>query len=73
MSEMAGVVVFKNANGPGLSEDEQAPDERAFPAGYLRSREIAERAAAKRAQSTAARQAHQELAQHYAELARSAR
>jgi hypothetical protein len=37
---------------------------------YLRWREQAERAAAKNAQSDAARRVHQELAQEYAELIR---
>jgi hypothetical protein len=36
------------------------------PLEYLRTRERAERAAAKRATSTAARRVHQELAQSYA-------
>lgn len=73
MSDQAGLIVFKNAaNGEhGLG----APD--ALPQGacsveYLRARERAERAAAKRAQSLAARHVHQELAQHYAQLVRSA-
>lgn len=37
---------------------------------YFRQRERAERAAAKQAASDAARRAHQELAQSYAELLR---
>jgi hypothetical protein len=37
---------------------------------YFRERERAERAAAKSASSDAARRAHQELAQNYAELLR---
>jgi hypothetical protein len=37
---------------------------------YFRKREIAERAAAERADSEIARRIHQELAQSYAELAR---
>jgi len=37
---------------------------------YFRRREQAERAAAKNAQSEAARRVHQELAQEYAELIR---
>ncbi len=71
MSNMEGLVVFRNSmNGTrGLctAEDQQAPD---CSIDYLRSREMAERAAAKRAQSLAARHVHQELAQHYAELVR---
>jgi hypothetical protein len=39
---------------------------------YFRRRELAERAAAKSAGSDAARRAHQELAQSYAELVRGA-
>jgi hypothetical protein len=68
---MAGMVVFRNstngANGFIADDDEPAQD---CPVDYLRAREMAERAAAKRAQSMAARHAHQELAQHYAKLAR---
>ena len=37
---------------------------------YFRRRELAERAAAKNAQTEAARRVHQELAQGYAELLR---
>lgn len=36
---------------------------------YIRRRELQERAAAKRALTVAAKRAHQELAQHYAQLA----
>ena len=39
-------------------------------ADYFRRRELAERAAAKKALSGAARRVHQELAQGYAELLR---
>lgn len=39
---------------------------------YFRRRELAERAAAKYAPSSAARRIHQQLAQEYAELARRA-
>jgi hypothetical protein len=38
---------------------------------YFRKREEAERAAAKSAESEAARRAHEELAQNYSELLRS--
>ena len=73
MTEMAGLVVFRNStngvNGLCAGDDEPAQD---CPVDYLRAREMAERAAAKRAQSMAARHAHQELAQHYAALARRA-
>jgi hypothetical protein len=54
---------------PGLSEragrlvDQKSMD-------YFRRRELAERAAAKNAQSEAARRVHQELAQEYADLIR---
>ena len=74
MTEMAGMVVFRNSmtgtHGLCEAEQEPAPD---WSVDYLRAREMAERAAAKRAQSLAARHVHQELAQHYAELARLAR
>jgi hypothetical protein len=43
-----------------------------FEDEYLRRREMAERAAAKKAASDAARRVHQELAQSYAELLRRA-
>jgi hypothetical protein len=75
MSEMAGVVVFRNStsgmNGSHAAEDES--DGNGCSVDYLRAREMAERAAAKRAHSLAARHAHQQLAQHYAELVRRAR
>ena len=72
MTEFAGVVVFRNSangiNGHCAHDDE--PVAGSCPVDYLRARERAERAAAKRAQSLAARHLHQELAQHYAELVR---
>ena len=40
-------------------------------AGYFRRREMAERAAAKKALSEASRRVHQQLAQGYAELLRN--
>lgn len=75
MTDLAGVIVFQNAaNGATGSRPEnhaqQQPDNRSVD--YLLARERAERAAAKRASSLAARHLHQELAQHYAELARRA-
>ena len=48
----------------GMMADQQSVD-------YFRRRERAERAAAKNAGSDAARRAHQELAQGYAELVRN--
>jgi hypothetical protein len=67
------MVVFKSSSNDAdafaaqaaLAADDHGVD-------YLRARERAERAAAKRAQSIAARHVHQELAQHYAELVRRA-
>ena len=71
MTDFSGLVVFKNpGNGEhGLCTAEAARDGDGCTADYFRNRERAERAAAKRAQSIAARQVHQELAQHYAKLA----
>jgi len=40
-------------------------------AEYFRRRELAERAAAKKATSDAARRVHQQLAQNYADLSRA--
>ena len=74
MTEMTGVVVFRNpvnsANGSGAAQPDRPA--RTCSAEYLRARELAERAAAKRAQSAAARHVHQELAQHYAALVKLA-
>ena len=71
MSDVAGLVVFKNsasmADGEGAM---RAIPMNEFSVDYLRARERAERAAAKHAGSLAARHVHQELAQHYAQLAR---
>ena len=71
MADLAGLVVFRNS-GIGHCAPDDDPRDGNCPVEYLRAREMAERAAAKRAQSQAARQIHQELAQHYAELARRA-
>ena len=74
MNESASLVVFRDSHwvdrGPAL--DERPPKPTAEPAAgdYWRSRERAERAAAKKAQSSAARAVHQELAQQYAERIR---
>ena len=71
MSDLAGLVVFRNtAIGHCAPDDE--PRAGSCPMEYWRAREMAERAAAKRAGSMAARHIHQELAQHYADLARDA-
>ena len=71
MTDFAGLIVFKNSgcgeHGMSAAEHEPVLD---CPVDYLRSREQAERAAAKRAASLAARHVHQELAQHYAQLVR---
>jgi hypothetical protein len=73
MSDLAGLIVFKSAgsgdHGFAVAEDAAAPQHCSID--YLRARERAERAAAKRAQSLAARQVHQELAQQYAEFLRT--
>ena len=73
MSELAGLVVFKSTGfgDHGAAATEPEPALRHWSTDYLRARERAERAAAKRAQSLAARHVHQELAQHYAQLLRS--
>ena len=69
MADLAGLVEFRNmAIGHCAPDDE--PRDGSCPVEYWRAREMAERAAAKRAQSQAARHIHQELAQHYAEQVR---
>ena len=75
MADLAGVVVFRSpVMGAGaMGGDAQEPAQPDWPVDYLVAREQAERAAANRAQSSAARGIHQELAQYYAELARQAR
>ena len=72
MNDLSGLVVFKNAaNGEhGFAPADHEAALENGPVDYLRARERAERAAAKRAQSLAARQVHQELAQQYAQLLR---
>ncbi|MBA2466446.1 MAG: hypothetical protein H0V46_02425 [Sphingomonas sp.] len=67
MPDFAGLIVFRNTGNNEQAAGDETPlyD---WPADYLRARAQAERAAAKRAQSLAARHAHQELAQHYADL-----
>ncbi len=71
MGDLAGLVVFRNTAVGHCAPDDE-PREASCPVEYLRAREMAERAAAKRAQSPAARHIHQELAEHYAELVRRA-
>jgi hypothetical protein len=60
------IVTFNDTRG--LNEDvlDAGPDEKWQE--YCRSREMAERAAAKRASSATARRVHQELAQAYARV-----
>ena len=74
MGEMSGVMVFRNTTDGinGYCAPDEEPRADSCPVDYLRAREMAERAAAKRAQSLAARHVHQELAQHYAELVKRA-
>ena len=74
MTEMTGLVVFRNpaADAAGYCSADREPAGQTCPVDYLRARERAERAAAKRAQTAAARHVHQELAQQYAELAQAA-
>jgi len=65
-----GFVIFRDCRGAVEdSEPEPAilPDD--LSADFCRARELAERAAAKRATSARARSVHQELAQHYARCA----
>jgi len=59
------VVVFRC---PGGAEPTSSPT---IDDDYLRRRELAERAAAKKAASPSARRIHQDLAQAYAGLART--
>ncbi|HEX6742042.1 MAG TPA: hypothetical protein VF079_09665 [Sphingomicrobium sp.] len=65
-----GFVIFRDPWGPARKPEpiEPAND---LPADYWRARELAERAAAKRATTAKARSVHQELAQHYARRAAS--
>ena len=74
MTDLSGLVVFRSAtNGvPAMGSPDDAPGPDDWSLDYLQARERAERAAAKRAQSIAARHIHQELAQHYAALLRRA-
>lgn len=69
MTGLTGLIVFRSSTN-GMDEpptDEPGPAPVAS-VDYLPARERAERAAAKRARSHAARHAHQELAQRYAKL-----
>jgi len=67
-------VIFRDQPGSEDVEREAATPARDHSIEFFRARELAERAAAKRATSLRARWVHQELAQHYARrAARSAR
>ena len=71
MTGMASLVVFRSStNGLDEPSTDESGSALAPSVDYLRARERAERAAAKRARSLAARHVHQELAQHYAKLVR---
>jgi hypothetical protein len=71
MTDLTGLFVFKGpAGSAGVPDGEEAESLRAWSVEELRSRERAERAAAKQAKSLAARLVHQQLAQHYADLLR---
>jgi hypothetical protein len=63
-NESSSLIIFR-APWTARPEAEDAP---AVSADYCRAREMAERAAAKRASSVKARRVHQELAQAYARL-----
>ena len=69
---MSKLVVFRNGGPPGgaFTADDQQNGASYLSPDYLRARERAERAAAKRASSPAARGVHQELAQAYAAMVR---
>ena len=70
MVELASPMITFPGNGLFGAAAEDCGDDNGSPcAEYLKSRERAERAAAKSAGSLAARRVHQELAQHYAALA----
>jgi hypothetical protein len=65
-----GFVIFREPwSAGGDPEPEPAIHSSDVSADYCRARELAERAAAKRATSARARSVHQELAQHYARRA----
>lgn len=64
-SSQRTLIVFHDRVGSGGPEPD--PDEP--PVDYLRTREQAERAAARSAKSAKARWVHQQLARHYARLA----
>jgi hypothetical protein len=72
--EGGSIVVFS----PSASSENEPRSESGKPADaewldHCRARELAERAAAKRAASTEARRVHQELAQAYSQMRRSPR
>ena len=74
MNDFVPFLIFKEP--PGSPRESASAGERLIreveenPVDYFRARERAERAAAKRANSAAARRIHQELAIEYATLAR---
>ena len=73
MADLASIVVFRDAFRPWSGTDNEARDSNSMDrmsADYWRTRERAERAAAKKAASPLARALHQELAQEYAERVR---
>jgi hypothetical protein len=68
----SSIVVFREPAESGLASDLEAgaAADRAW-LDHCRSRELAERAAAKRATCSRAREVHQELAQAYARMAQN--
>ena len=66
-----GFIMFRNEPFADAADGCAGPDGQPGSVHYFRERERAERAAAKRATSAAARSLHQELAQSYAQRARS--
>ena len=68
MADVAPIVVFRDAHGvsDGFAVNDRESSLEWSSADYWRTRERAERAAAKHAGSPMARAVHQELAQEYA-------
>ena len=68
--EPSGTMIVFSATPGELTEGERRQSDNIAPQDYFRNRERAERSAAKKATSNAARSIHQQLAQEYAVLAR---
>jgi hypothetical protein len=67
----SSIVVFTDPPESGLASDLEARAADRAWLDHCRSRELAERAAAKRATCSRAREVHQELAQAYARMAQN--